>query len=209
MSSSPQQPQKTTLTDRLRVLMAGVIDPIVTVLARLGVSPDVLTVVGMLAHGLVGWLIYTDNIRVAGLVLVFIAPLDALDGSLARKIGRLQGGFGAFFDSTLDRIAEILLFAGLIAYFYENGTLWLVLTAYLALTGSIMVSYARSRAESLGLSCKVGIFTRVERYVLLVIFLLLDLPEYLVIILAVGTYVTFLQRMVHVWQQTRSAPKES
>jgi CDP-diacylglycerol---glycerol-3-phosphate 3-phosphatidyltransferase len=204
MSSSPQIPKETTLTDRLRALMAGIIDPIVTVLARLGVSPDLLTLVGMLAHGLVAWLIYSDHIQIAGLLLVLFAPLDALDGSLARKINRPQGSFGAFFDSTLDRLAEILLFAGLLAHFAIQGNLWLVLITYLALTGSLMVSYTRSRAEALGLSCKVGILSRVERYAILVIFLLLNLPQYLVIILAIGTYITFLQRMVHVWQQTRA-----
>ena len=203
MASTPSTKQeKLTFTDRLRVLTAGFIDPIVTFLAKLKMTPDTLTFLGMLSHFLFAWLIIEGQIQWAGVAVALLSPLDALDGSLARKLKRTQSKFGAFFDSTLDRFAEIVLYAGYIIYFANGENSWMVAAAYIALTGSLMVSYTRSRAEALGLSCKVGVFSRVERYFVIVISLILNLPEIGLIILAVGTYFTAVQRMYHVWKQT-------
>lgn len=204
MASTPTTKQeKVTFTDRLRILTAGFIDPIVTLLARMKVQPDMLTVLGMLSHFLFAWLIIEGEMFWAGVAVGLLSPLDALDGSLARKLNKTQSKFGAFFDSTLDRIAEIILYAGYVIYFANVENSWMVAAAYLALTGSLMVSYTRSRAEALGLSCKVGLFSRVERYFVIVISLVLNLPEYGLIVLAAGTYFTAAQRMYHVWKQTR------
>jgi CDP-diacylglycerol--glycerol-3-phosphate 3-phosphatidyltransferase len=204
MASTPTtKKEKLTLTDRLRLLFAGFIDPIVTFLAKIKVTPDTLTLLGMLSHGLFAWLIIEGHMRWAGIAVALLSPLDALDGSLARKLNKTQSKFGAFFDSTLDRFAEIVLYAGYIIYFANVENSWMVAAAYLALTGSLMVSYTRSKAEALGLSCKVGLFSRVERYIVIVASLVLNLPEYGLIILAAGTYFTALQRMYHVWKQTR------
>jgi CDP-diacylglycerol--glycerol-3-phosphate 3-phosphatidyltransferase len=205
-SSSPKG-EKTTLTDLLRANTKFLIEPIVTVLARLHVSPDLLTVIGMLAHILFAWLIINEQLLFAGLAIMVLAPLDALDGALSRKLGHKQGGFGAFFDSVLDRIAEIILFAGFVVYFSQSGgamSMQLVLVTYFALTGSIMVSYTRSRAETLGYDCKIGLFSRVERYVLIIILLIIGRPDWLVIILAIGTWFTVLQRGIHVWKQAQA-----
>ena len=197
------QPEKLTLTDHLRVRVKFLIDPIVTVLARYRFSPDTLTVVGMLAHFLFAWLIGIGYLKTAGLAILIIAPLDALDGALARKLGRKQGGFGAFLDSTLDRLAEIILFGGFIYYYVQQGDELMLAVAYLAITGSLMVSYARAKAESLGLSCKVGILSRVERYAVLLTTLMLGLPEVGLLIIAFFTYITLAQRIFHVYQQTQ------
>jgi len=204
MNASPAEPDKKTLTDRLRARGAVIIDPIVTVLARLGVSPNVLTLAGMLSHLLFAWLIANGRMQLAGVAFFLIVPLDALDGALARKTGRDKSSFGAFLDSTSDRIAEIILFAGFLIYYTNEGNAWLAAATYLALTGSLMVSYARSRAEALGLSCKVGLFTRVERYVVIIISLLINRPDWGIVILAVGVYFTVAQRVIHVWNQTKN-----
>lgn len=203
MNSSPAQPEKKTLTDHMRARGAVIIDPIVTVLARLGVSPNLLTVLGMLSHFLFAWLIASGRMQLAGIAIFFIVPLDALDGALARKTSRDKSNFGAFLDSTSDRIAEIILFAGYLIYFTNEDNAWMAAAAYLALTGSLMVSYTRSRAEALGLSCKVGLFTRVERYVVIVLSLLINRPDWGIVILAVGVYFTVAQRVIHVWNQTK------
>ncbi len=203
MSSPAPEETKTTLTDQLRVLAKGIIDPTVSLLARLHVSPNLLTILGMLLHILYAWLIASGYMTVAGIMILVFVPLDALDGALARKLGRTAGNFGAFLDSTSDRIAEIILFAGFIYYYGTRDNLWITAAAYAALTGSLMVSYTRSRAEALGLSCKVGLFTRVERYVVIVVTLMLSIPEYGLIILAIGSYFTLGQRVYHVWQQTK------
>jgi CDP-diacylglycerol--glycerol-3-phosphate 3-phosphatidyltransferase len=210
MNSPTSQPEKKTLTDQLRARSVGIIDPIVTFLARVGVSPDLLTILGMLLHFLFAWLIASGEFFWAGIAIFIFVPLDALDGALARKIGREQGNFGAFLDSTSDRIAEIILYAGYISYFYQHDNPWMVLATYVAITGSIMVSYTRSRAEALGISCKVGLLTRVERYVVIVATLVLSvflpiLVQVGILILAAGTWFTVGQRVFHVWTQTRTS----
>lgn len=194
--------ERPTLTDILRTKTHFIIDPVVTFLARYRLSPDLLTVVGMLAHFLFAYLIAIGEFRWAAISVGLIAPLDAFDGALARKLGRKQGGFGAFLDSTLDRLAEIILFGGFIYYYVNNDNSTMVFVTYIAITGSIMVSYARARAEALGITTKVGIFSRVERYVVLNVFVFFLLPHVGLIILAVGTYITVAQRMYHVWQQS-------
>ena len=211
MKSPTPAPTKVTLTDRLRVKTASLIDPIVTFLARLGISPNLLTILGMLLHFLFAWLIISGEFLWAGLAVFVFVPLDALDGSLARKLDRTpgQGRFGAFLDSTSDRTAEVILFSGYLVYFSLEDNLGMMIAAYVAVTGSIMVSYTRSRAEALGLSCKVGLLTRVERYVVIVSSLILAAfwPVFLqigVLILAVGTWFTVLQRALHVWKQTNN-----
>ncbi len=202
MGTDNSQPRKKTLTDYARRWTRGIIDPIVSVLARLGVSPDALTVLGMLFHILFAWLIANGRMQLAGVAIFLLIPMDALDGALARKIGR-KGNFGAFLDSTLDRIAEIILYAGYMIYFMNQDEIWFVAAAYVAVTGSLMVSYTRSRAEALGASCKVGLLTRVERYVVIVVSLIINQPEWGLIILAVGTYITVIQRGVHIWRQMK------
>lgn len=200
-SSGAKAPEKKTFTDQLRVWTRFIIDPIVTFLARYKLSPDLLTVIGMLAHFLFAWLIAIGEFRWAGIAMAILSPLDALDGSLARKLGRKQGGFGAFLDSTLDRLAEIILFAGFIYYYMVTDNPQLLAVAYIAVTGSLMVSYTRAKAESLGYDSKIGVASRVERYFFMIVMLILNLPQYALIVLAVMTYVTLAQRMFHVWKQ--------
>jgi len=194
--------KKVTLTDLLRIWAKPVIDPIVTFFARFRLSPDVLTVAGMAFHFLFAWLIGIGELRWAAVAIFFLTPLDALDGALARKLGRKQDGFGAFLDSTLDRFAEIILFGGFIFYYLQQENFFMLGLAYVAITGSLMVSYTRARAEALGLSAKVGILSRVERYMVITFFLVLNMPDIAMIILAVLTYFTSFQRMYHVWKQS-------
>ena len=202
---SQQQPitPRATLTDQLRVRTKFIIDPVVELLARFRLGPDFLTVLGFLTHIFFAYLIAIGEFRWAAVAIAVISPLDALDGALARKLGRKQGGFGAFLDSSLDRLAEIVLFGGFIYYYYSQVDPLMLAVAYLAVTGSLMVSYARSRAEALGFQAKMGVLSRVERYVVLVIFLALELPHIALGILAAFTYFTFFQRMWAVWQQSR------
>jgi CDP-diacylglycerol---glycerol-3-phosphate 3-phosphatidyltransferase len=194
-----------TLTDMLRRRTLFIIDPIVTLLARLRVSPDLLTVTGMLAHFFLAWLVAQGEMRWAAAGLMLIAPLDALDGALARKRGLSQGNFGAFLDSSLDRLAEIILFGGFIFYYVGQENAWMLATAYIAISGSLMVSYTRARAEALGYQAKVGILSRVERYIVLTLALLLNLPAVALIAIAIFTYITVAQRIFHVWQQARAS----
>ena len=203
-STSQETPssQRKTLTDVLRERTFFIVDPIVTFLARYQISPNTLTVLGTLGHFLVAWLIVLGQMRPAGLALMLIAPLDGLDGALARKLGRKAGGFGAFLDSTLDRLAEIVVFGGFLIYASNSSDPRMLATTYIAITGSLMVSYARARAEALSLSCRIGILSRVERYFVLTITLLLGYPMVGLAIIAIFAYITVAQRIFHVWQQS-------
>lgn len=202
-SPSTMPNDKETLTDILRRRTLFIVDPIVTVMARWRISPNSLTIVGMLAHFLVAWLIAQGEMQWAAIAILFIAPLDALDGALARKLGLQQGNFGAFLDSTLDRLAEIILFGGFIFYYVAQENSWMLAATYVAVTGSLMVSYTRARAEALGHGARVGILSRVERYVVLTLALLVNVPEVALVVIAAFTYITLVQRVVHVWQQAR------
>lgn len=200
--------EKKTFTDKMRVRTHFIIDPVVTFMARYKLSPDLLTVVGMLSHFIFAWLIAMGEMRWAGVAMLILAPLDAFDGALSRKLGRKQGGFGAFLDSTLDRLAEVILFGGFIFYYMIQGDPSMLVIAYVAMSGSLMVSYSRAKAESLGYDSKVGIASRVERYFFMIIMLILNMPDIAIIVLAVLTYVTVAQRMYHVWKQEYGQKRE-
>ena len=202
MNHSHTPIEKKTLTDHLRTRTVFIIDPIATFLARFRFSPNVITILGFVSHFLFAWLVIQGQMQWTAVFMMLLAPLDALDGALARKTGQ-KSYFGAFLDSTSDRLAEIVLFAGLLFYFRQQDDGLFIMLSYAAITGSLMVSYTRTRAEALGFSCKVGLLSRVERYVIMIFFLLLDLPHIALIILALFTYITMLQRVFHVWQQAK------
>ena len=169
-------------------------------LARLGVTPNALTFAGFAINVVAGVLIGLGQLLLGGIVMVVIAmPLDALDGSLARATGK-QTKFGGFFDSVLDRFAEAALLVGLAAYFMQQGDDLSALIAFVAMVGSFMVSYTRARAEGLGLECKVGLFSRLGRVILMAAGLILGLPVIMVWLLAVLSMATAIQRIVHVYR---------
>ncbi len=203
MSELKRPRQNKTLSDYLRANTKGVIDPVVALLARLGVTPNALTLFGLLMHIPVAWALVNGEWRWAAFFGIF-SVADVLDGSLARYLNKESTSrFGAFLDSTTDRIAEVLVFGGLVWWFSAETQPIYALLSLIALAGSLLVSYTRARAESLGFECKVGLFSRLERYFVLFIFGMLQQPELCVIVLVIGTWFTVLQRGWAVWQQAK------
>src|SRR4029077_11905531 len=154
---------------------------------------------GLAAYGQLRW---------AGIVLIFAGTCDIIDGALARST-HASYPYGAFLDSTLDRYSEGVVYLGLCAYFLSvDGPLqrWLVLATLAALAGSFLVSYVRARAQSLGFTCKSGLFQRPERVVVTVAGLLIRGPGLYVVVflLAIVTNITALQRIREVWLQGRA-----
>jgi CDP-diacylglycerol--glycerol-3-phosphate 3-phosphatidyltransferase len=179
--------------------------PLARLFANLGVSPDHLTWAGATASGLAGALVGAGWFRTAALLLLVGALCDVLDGSVARATGKTSV-FGAFLDSTVDRIAELFFFAGVLVYFVrvDDSAIFPLLTL-LAAGGSFLVSYTRARAEGLGISCAVGMMERPERLVLLLVATLVG-PIGLRAAMAVLTPLVFwtsFQRMLHVYRETR------
>ena len=172
-------------------------------LGRLGFSPNGLTIVGALLTASVGLLVAQGWFLAAGICLWLFSLTDTLDGALARATNRVSV-FGAFLDSVCDRYAEAAVFFGLVWWFQATGNSLGVTLAYLALVGSLMVSYARARAEGVGLqAADVGWFQRPERIIVLGVGLIAApfAPTVLLLalaVLAVLTTVTVLQRVVHV-----------
>lgn len=175
---------------------------------RIPLTPNQITVVGfgltLLASGLAAF----GQLRWAGVVLIFAGTCDILDGALARSTNASYP-YGAFLDSTLDRYSEGAVYIGLAAYFVTMGgpmQRWLVLATLAALAGSFLVSYVRARAQSLGFTCETGLFARPERVVVTVIGLIFGgwWLYGVVILLAVLTNLTALQRIREVWLQGRA-----
>ncbi|MDD5094662.1 MAG: CDP-alcohol phosphatidyltransferase family protein [Dehalococcoidia bacterium] len=176
-------------------------------IARTGISPNALTIAGFLLSAVTAWVLATGHLFVGGLLVVFSAWFDMLDGALAKMIGS-STRFGAILDSTVDRLSEAALFLGLLIYYVDRHETDAIVLVYIAVAGSFMVSYIRARAEALGIQGEVGFFARPERIVLLTLGLLLTAVTSTALIvvlwiLAVGTNLTALRRLLHSWQQTK------
>lgn len=175
-------------------------------LARTGISPNGLTVIGLLLNVAVAAVLASGHLVAGGALLLLAGAFDMLDGALARATNQTSK-FGAFFDSTLDRYSELVVFFGLLLHLQATGFLTEAALVYAAAAGSVLVSYARARAEALGFDCEVGLLGRPERILVLAAGLLFGEVALLGVLwlLAILTNATAVQRMVHVWRLTRGA----
>ncbi len=194
------------------------IEPLTRWLVRKGVHPNLITTLGFLVTLVAGLFYHQDHVRLAGLFVLLGGAFDVFDGRVARQSG-LASKFGSFYDSTLDRISEIVVFLGLASLYNsmrpEVEDIAMIYVILLALGGSLMVSYTRARAEGLGLDCSVGLMQRPERIALLglgsLIFglawrgLVLDI---IIVVVAVTTNLTAIQRIVWVHQRAAGVPLE-
>jgi len=172
---------------------AAVLTPIVRTLAAVGITPTMITTVGFLGNVLAAWFIIEGWLLWAGVAVLFFSALDMLDGALARHTGTASR-FGALYDSTLDRLSEAAVLFGVFWYQIDLGNREEALLAFLAVVGSIMVSYVRARSEGLGQPLTDGLFTRSERVVVMGIALLFGWLRLVLWLLAVLTLVTAAQR---------------
>jgi len=193
---------KSIIKERFRSVMS----PMVDILDSLGVTPMGVSYAG-LALSVLGALFAGAGMLVTGGIILIVASLcDGLDGSLARKTGKTSI-FGAFFDSNADRISEFAYFAALVFYFSGRGSGIMIFFTLAALAGSFLTSYSRARAEGLGLECSVGLLERPERIVLLAAGLLFGsrILSAVMILLAILSIYTFIQRVLHVRKITEGA----
>ena len=182
-------------------------DPIVSPLAAIGVTPNMISVFGFGGNVAAAVLAAGGHLLWAGVVMLVASALDLLDGALARKTGTVTK-FGAVFDSVLDRLSEAAVLGGLLFHFIQiGGHTQEVVLCYAAIVGSIMVSYVRARAEGEGLTLREGLFTRAERVILLGGALIIGHGVILwaLWVLAVLSHATAAQRVFAVWQRFRPA----
>ena len=191
---------KMTFSDSLRVLFRGILDPIGAFLNRLGLKPNTVTLLGLAGTAAGAVLIARGEMQWGGLLFLVMTPIDALDGTMARLRGEASD-FGAFVDSVTDRYAELVIYGGLLYYFLQQENMLACLLVFAAAMGSVLVSYVKARAEGLGFEAKVGLLTRVERYLVLAPSLLLNQPLIGLLIIAVLANFTALQRILHVRRQ--------
>ncbi len=201
------------IQQRVRYLVTLIMKP----LSGLGITPNMLTIIGLLLSGLTAIVIAQGFIRLGGWLVLFAGIFDMFDGAMAR-VRNAATTFGAFLDSTLDRYSEGIILFGLLYYAVQHPGLkdtlwpmpheqsWMIAFIYIALLGSLMVSYTKARAEGLGLECKTGLLARPERVILLAIGLIFTSTGiWAVALLAVFSNVTAVERIISIWRKTRQA----
>jgi CDP-diacylglycerol--glycerol-3-phosphate 3-phosphatidyltransferase len=172
-------------------------DPVVNILAKTGITPNALTWFGFLISLVTAVLAALGYMLAAGLVVLFGSYFDMLDGSLARKTGKVSR-FGEVLDSTLDRLSEGVLLIGLLYWFSQVGSTIGVVLAGITLLSSLVVSYVRAKAEIMKLECQEGLFTRPERVIVLAVGLLINQVVIALGIIAVCSVFTVVQRLHNV-----------
>lgn len=193
-----------------------IIEPVTRWLIRNRVHPNLITTLGCAATVLAAWLYHSDKVRTAGFLVLLGGVADIFDGRVARESG-LASKFGSFYDSTLDRISEIIVFLGLLSLYNRYGAeladIRMIYVIFLAMGGSLMVSYTRARAEAMGLDCKVGFMQRAERVILLGLGSLLfglawngAVLSGILVLVALTTNITAVQRIVWVYQHAAGVP---
>ncbi len=196
------------LSNLVRQRAQSLLNTIARGLNALGLTPNMLTLIGFFAMCAVGIVLAFGYFPLGGVLIIVAGIFDALDGTLARLTNRVTK-FGAFLDSTTDRFAEGALYLGIMYWYLQRGWTYVAYLIFLTLLGSLMVSYARARAEGIGVECKEGLLTRFERIALIVAGLILtgffgDVPLLVVLaILAVFTNLTAVQRIWLVYRATR------
>jgi CDP-diacylglycerol--glycerol-3-phosphate 3-phosphatidyltransferase len=202
MADVTQKSRTKTFTDYMRLWFKGVLDPIGAFLNRIGVTPNMMTMLGLLGNILGAWFLAQGNMLLGGVFVLICTPFDALDGTMARLRGEANE-FGAFVDSVTDRYSELFILGGLLFYFTTHNDQVSTVVVYAAAAGSVLVSYIKARADSLKFDANVGILTRMERYLVIAPLLLLNQPVIAVWIVAILANITALQRIWKVRQQSK------
>jgi len=189
-----------TYTRAIGVVCGAIIDRIVRWLALSKIHPNVLTFIGLLINIYAAWLLSRGGFRWAAVVVIAAGLFDMVDGRVARATSQVTR-FGGFFDSVVDRYSDLALYVGLLVYYASiNRFFYIVLTA-VVMTGSVMVSYTRARAENTIPKCKVGFLERPERIVLIIIGALFDRMAAALWVIAVLSNLTVIHRMIYTWRE--------
>jgi phosphatidylglycerophosphate synthase len=189
--------KKKSFTDRMRVWFRWYLDPIAGFLNRIGITPNTVTIFGLVGTIGVAVLIALGHMTWAGILLLIMGPVDAMHGALARLRNEVSD-WGAFVDSVTDRYSELFIFGGFLIYYMMDGNPYGIVLAYLGAAGSVLVSYIKARAEASKLDANVGLLTRVERYIVLIPGLIFNLPLVALFIIAIFANFTAIQRILRV-----------
>lgn len=196
------------LAEFRKIAARRITEPLKTTLIKSRLKPNTLTWLALAISIIAAGTIATNHLLIGGFLVLLSGLFDILDGALARLTNQATR-FGALLDSTFDRISDAVLLLGLLVLYLMSGSTIEMVLIFLALISSFLTSYVRARAEGLGINCPVGLFTRAERVIILALGLLLN-PLYefsifiaLLLVVVLG-FVTVGQRLIYVWQQTKS-----
>ena len=190
-----------TFTERLRILFKLPLSKIGLFFHALGIKPNWITLFGLLGTIIGSFFVSQGNLLLGGAIILVMGPIDALDGAVARA-GEEVTRFGAFIDSVSDRYIEIIIYTGLLWYFITQDDILGIVLTFLASSGSVLVSYTRARAQSLGMETKVGILTRFERMIVIGPSLIISQPLVGVALVAFLANITAFQRISDVKRQS-------
>lgn len=194
MENPAENKQPKTLTDILRKTFGNILIPIGGFFNRLGITPNTMTLIGLVGNIVAAILLARGLITWGGVLILLMGPIDAIDGAMARQREGVTR-YGGFLDSVIDRYSELFILGGLLVYYLQKSDLLAAILVYLAAAGSILVSYIRARGESAGYPVKGGLLTRVERYLILVPFLIINRPTIAIWALAILANFTAVQRI--------------
>jgi len=200
VEQAAKKKERFILSDYLRVRTRTLWEPIALFFNRLGLNPNTMTILGLVGNAIAAVLIARGNMFWGGVLILAMAPVDALDGTMARLRGN-PTKFGAFVDSVTDRYSDLVIFGGLLVYYQQLNMGLEMVIVYAAAAGSVLVSYVRARGQSLGYDTKVGLFSRLERFLVLIPSLILNVPLVGAILIAVFGNITALQRILDVRRQ--------
>ena len=193
--------RKITFTEKCRKWFKGFGDSAASFLLKIGLTANAVTILGCLGHVGACWLAYKGMFTWAGVLLIVFAVFDFFDGTMSRMVTNGKGTkFGAVLDSTTDRYAEFLIFGGILLYNAAHGQIIWAAVCIAAMMGSALVPYTRAKGEIYGLDMRLGIMSRLERYIVLVAGLLIGLPlsvNIAMVIIAVFANITAVQRLLH------------
>lgn len=192
----------------MRIWFKWILDPLAVFFNRIGLTPIVMTMLGLTGNFLGAYFVSQGQMTTGGLFMLISTPFDALDGHMARLRGEANE-WGAFVDSVTDRYGELAIIGGLLIYFAEMGDTLSAAVAFAAAAGTVLVSYVKARAEAVGFSAKVGFLTRVERYLVLAPALVLNQPNFAVWFIAIFANFTALQRIFYVRRQAHEQMQAS
>lgn len=199
--------EKFSLEVKLRGMFKGVLEAVAKLFMKVGLTANSVTVLGLLGSIGAGVLVALGYPLWAGVTLLLMAPLDAVDGTMARLSGK-SSKFGAFLDSFIDRYDELFVYAGILYWYTTQNDLLGVMLCFAAASGAVMVSYARARAEALGFEAKVGVMTRVERAIVMIVGLLFGIVPIALGIIAILAHLTALLRLSAVRKQANLTAEE-
>jgi CDP-diacylglycerol---glycerol-3-phosphate 3-phosphatidyltransferase len=200
--TQPIEQKKLSFTDKMRIWFRWYLNPIAGFFNRIGIRPNTVTLIGLMGTIGCAVLIAFGHMTWAGILLLIMGPVDAMDGALAR-LRNEASDWGAFVDAVTDRYSELFLFLGFMIYYMLHPSSTGVIMAYLAAAGSVLVSYVKARADALKLDANVGLLTRVERYIVLIPGLIFNLPLLVLVIIAILANFTALQRIFRVRRDAR------